>query len=94
MLAHNLMYFNIMAKKIWSTINGVTGIREIDYYPLIWMGHMWDMCGHNSDAQELFLFLQILWASHHKNCHGLRIRIKLKHCGEKIGLLPFFVIKN
>jgi hypothetical protein len=30
MLAHNLMYFNIMAKNIWSTINGGTGIREID----------------------------------------------------------------
>ena len=28
--AHNLMYFNILAKNIWSTINGGTGIREID----------------------------------------------------------------
>ena len=44
MLARNLMYFNIIAKKNWSTINGGTGIREIDQYPISWMGQMWDKC--------------------------------------------------
>ena len=52
------------------------------------MGHIWDRCGHNSDAQEVLLFLQILWADCHENCHGLPTGIKQKSYEKKIGLLP------
>ena len=52
------------------------------------MGHIWDRCGHNSDAQEVSLFLRILWADCHENCHGLPTGIKLKSYEKKIGLPP------
>ena len=52
------------------------------------MGHIWDRCGHNSDAQEVSLFLRILWADCHENCHGLPTEMKLKSYEKKIGLPP------
>ena len=45
---------------------------------------MWDKCWHNSEAQELFSFLQSWWANHYKNCHGLPIGMELKHCEKKL----------
>ena len=51
------------------------------------VGHSWDRCGHNSDAGQKFLFLQILLLD--KIWHGLPLVIELKHREKKIEL-PWF----
>ena len=48
-------------------------------------GHTHLGCGHNFDAQKLFLFLRFPVAHFNKNCHGLPLVIVLMHRGKKIG---------
>ena len=47
------------------------------------VGHRWDRCGHNSDAEQNFLFLRILWVDCDKIWHGLPLVIELKHHEKK-----------
>ena len=50
------------------------------------VGHRWDRCGHNSDAEQKLLFLRILWVDCDKIWHGLPLVIVLKHYEKKIEL--------
>ena len=47
-------------------------------------GHAQMGCGHNFDAQKLFLFPGFLLAHFNENCHGLPLVITLMHREEKI----------
>ena len=53
------------------------------------VGHRWDRCGHNSDAEQKSLFLRILWVDCDKIWHRLPLVIELKH-REIRNELPWF----
>ena len=58
------------------------------------VGHRWDRCGHNSDAEQIFLFLRIFWVDCNKIWHGLPLVMELKHREKKIELPWFWMAKN
>ena len=47
------------------------------------VGHRWDRCGHNSDAELKLLFLRILRVDCDEIWHGLPLVIELKHHEKK-----------
>jgi len=53
------------------------------------VGHRWDRCGHNSDAEQKSLFLRILGVDCDKIWHRLPLVIELQH-GEIKNELPWF----
>ena len=53
------------------------------------VGHRWDRCGHNSDAEQKFLFLRILWVNCDKIWHGLPLVIEQKHREKKLNCHGF-----
>ena len=84
MQVQNSMYFQVVMNTNVSTVYRYA--ISIHIYSGTSMGHPQWGCWHNSDAEQIFLFLRILWVDCDKNWHGTPVVIELKHREEKIEL--------
>ena len=62
----------------------MNGVKIANVFYGTHTGHTQLGCGHNFDAQKLFLFLRFLLAHFNENCHGLPLVIALMHREKKI----------
>ena len=92
MQVQNSMYFQVVMNTNVSTVYRYA--ISIHIYSGTSMGHPQWGCWHNSDAEQIFLFLRILWVDCHKNWHGTPVVIELKHREEKIELPWYEMAKN